>query len=247
MLTKNKNGRNDVQEQMRLLKELQDLDQELNGIGQRRRKQEDERSALCAEQERVQGMVDSLTGDLEALQAQRREIAQALALEQENVKKAEGRLPSIKTQKEYVAVLKEIDTAKKMNKEFSDRIQDKDAEIATLTREKEEKEGELAEVSSRVGGRRAQIDINLAEFDSTLGDKGVQRDKLLQQLPVPMRKRYQLLMERRAGLAVVEARSGACQGCHMHLPPQMYNRLFTTDEVQSCPHCARLLFVNHDD
>jgi uncharacterized protein len=236
-----------VQEQMRLLKELQDLDQELNGIGQRRRKQEDERNTLCAEQERVQGMVDSLTGDLETLQSERREIAHALELEQENVKKAEGRLPAIKTQKEYVAVLKEIDTAKKMNKEFSDRITGKDGEIATLAREKEEKEGELAEVSSRVESRRTQIDVNLAEFDRTLADKGAQRENLLQQLPLPMRKRYQLLMERRAGLAVVEARSGACQGCHMHLPPQMYNRLFTTDEVQSCPHCARLLFVKIDE
>jgi uncharacterized protein len=236
-----------VQEQMQLLKELQELDQELNGIGQRRRKQEEERSALCAEEERVQGMVDSLAGDLETLQAQRREIAHALVLEQENVQKAEGRLPTIKTQKEYVAVLKEIDIAKKMNKEFSDRIQDKDAEIANLSREKAEKEGELAAVSERVGSRRAQIDVNLAEFDQTLTGKGAKREGLLQQLPVTLRKRYQLLMERRAGLAVVEARSGACQGCHMHLPPQMYNRLFSTEEVQSCPHCSRLLFVRHEE
>jgi uncharacterized protein len=232
-----------VQEQMQLLKDLQELDHDLGGIVQRRRKQEEERSTLCAEEERVQGMVDSLSDDLNKLQTQRREIAHALALEQENVKKAEGRLPTIKTQKEYVAVLKEIDTAKKNNKEFSDRIQEKDAEIATLSREKEEKEGELAEVSARVGSRRTQIDVNLAEFDQTLADKGAQREKLLLQLPAPLRKRYQQLMERRAGLAVVEARSGACQGCHMHLPPQMYNRLFTVDEVQSCPHCSRLLFV----
>jgi uncharacterized protein len=232
-----------VQEQMQLLKDLQELDHDLNAIGQRRRKQEDERSALCAEEERVQGMVDSLAGDLEKLQTQRREIAHALMVEQENVQKAEGRLPSIKTQKEYVAVLKEIDTAKKNNKELSDRIQDKDGEVANLSREKEEKDGELAEVSARVDSRRQQIDVNLAEFDQTLAAKGAQRENLLQQLPTPLRKRYQQLMERRAGLAVVEARSGACQGCHMHLPPQMYNRLFTTEEVQSCPHCSRLLFV----
>jgi predicted nucleic acid-binding Zn-ribbon protein len=69
---------------------------------------------------------------------------------------------------------------------------------------------------------------------------------LLNQLPVTLRKRYLLLMERRGGVAVVEARNGACLGCHMHLPPQMYNSLFTLQEVQSCPHCSRLLFVRNE-
>ena len=232
-----------MQEQMELLRELQGLDQELLQVRQNRKKLETELSALGADQERVQAMVDSLSTDLDRLQGARRELVQALAQEQENVKKAEGRLPTIKTQKEYVAVLKEVDTAKKMNKDIHDRIQVKDGEIAALNRELEEKQTELAGVCEKVAARRAEIEANLSTFDENLGEKAGHRDSLLKQVPMTVQKRYQMLLERRAGVAVVEARRGTCLGCNMHLPPQLFNSLFTTSEIQNCPHCNRMLFV----
>jgi len=235
-----------VQEQMELLKELQEIDQELSKVRQSRKELEAERSALNADVERVQGMVDSLAADGEALKGQRRELTQALVLEQENVKKAEGRLPTIKTQKEYVAVLKEIDTAKKMNKDIDDQIRAKDGEIEVLEKEREEKEGQLASLTEKVDARQGEIAAVLAEYSQTEDEKGGQRDTLLKELPVQLRKRYQLLFDRRGGMAVVEARNGACLGCNMHLPPQLFNSLFQTREILSCPHCNRLLFVNSE-
>lgn len=232
-----------MQEQMQLLKELQGLDLELNKVRQSRQAFETEQAALNEDLERVQTMVDSLVAETEALQAQRRELTQALAQERDNVEKAEARLPAIKTQKEYVAVLKEIDTAKKMNKDIEDQILAKDGEIEALGRDREEKEGELAALSEKVGARQAEIGAALAEFDQTLEGKGGHRESLLGQLPVPVRKRYQLLCDRRGGVAVVEARNGACLGCNMHLPPQLFNSLFRLEEIQSCPHCNRLIYV----
>ncbi len=232
-----------MQERMQLLKDLQGLDQELNRIAQHRSKLEAEDAALRGERERVQAMVDTLTEEIERLQEQRRELTQALALEQDNVKKAEGRLPSIQTQKEYLAVLKEIDTAKKTNKEIGDRIAEKDREIDALSKDCDEKSAELAQVSEKVAGRQAQIAEAMGQSDEALGEKGSQRDAMLEKLPAALRKRYRLLMDRRAGVAVVEARNGACLGCNMHLPPQLFNSLFRSEEIQSCPHCNRLLFV----
>ncbi|NIQ93637.1 MAG: hypothetical protein GWN87_05090, partial [Desulfuromonadales bacterium] len=36
---------------------------------------------------------------------------------------------------------------------------------------------------------------------------------------------------------------GACLGCNMHLPPQLYNSLFRVDEIRACPQCNRLIYV----
>ncbi|BCR06490.1 hypothetical protein DESUT3_35590 [Desulfuromonas versatilis] len=232
-----------MQEKLQLLKQLQGLDQELKAIREKRRVLEDEQAALDADVQRIQTMVDSLVAEVDGLQADRRELAQALGLEQENVEKAEGRLPGIKTQKEYVAVLKEIDTAKKLNKDLQDRIREKDGEIEALTRDKEEKQTELTSLSEQVGGRRSEISAALGDFDGALADKGELRDQLLKQLSAQLRSRYQLLVDRRGGIAVVEARNGACQGCNMHLPPQLFNSLFKADDLQTCPHCNRLLYV----
>jgi predicted nucleic acid-binding Zn-ribbon protein len=240
-------GGKKVEEKMQLLKDLQVLDQELNKFRQNRGELESERAELEAGLGRVQDMVDSLAADIENLQSARKELTQSLALEQENVKKAEGRLPSIKTQKEYVAVLKEIDTAKKLNKEIQEQVQAKDGEIEVLAKDKEEKESELSGLREKTETRLEEIDSALASLDQSLGEKEGLRNSFLEKLPVPMRKRYQLLLDRRGGVAVVEARNGACLGCNMHLPPQLFNSLYQLKEIQSCPHCNRLLFIESPD
>jgi hypothetical protein len=239
-------GGKSVEQQMELLKDLQGLDQELSRIRENRQKLEAEQQEIVAELERVQAMIDSLGADIAVLEDQRGELKQALLLEQSNVEKAEGRLPEIKTQKEYLAVLKEIDAAKKVNKDLSDRIQERDNEIAALEQEKAEKEQELSDLKARVEARCEEIRQSLEESGKEMEEKSSQRENHLQPLPVALRKRYQLLMERRAGIAVVEARNGTCLGCNMHLPPQLFNSLFRADEIQSCPHCNRLLFVEKD-
>lgn len=232
-----------MQDKVELLKELQGIDQDLNRIQVSRKALEKERANLGADLEKVQEMVDRLTTEVEALQAERKELALALDLEEQNVAKAEGRLPAIKTQKEYVAVLKEIDTAKKLNKDLQERIQAKNNEIDGLSKDREEKEGELAALKDNVSGRLDEIGSVLSGYEEESAGKTSQRDGLLDQLPVPLRKRYQLLFDRRGGMAVVEARNGNCSGCNMQLPPQLFNSLYTVQEIQSCPHCNRLLYI----
>ena len=41
---------------------------------------------------------------------------------------------------------------------------------------------------------------------------------------------------------VVEARGGICLGCHINLPPQMFNELQRYREVRQCPSCHRIVF-----
>jgi hypothetical protein len=238
-------GGNYVEEQMKRLKNLQGLDQELGCLRENRQKLEKEQQEISAEQGRVQTMIDSLSADIEVLMVGRGELRQALMVEQGNVEKAEGRLPEIKTQKEYLAVLKEIDVAKKVNKDISDKIQQKDNEIGALEQERMEKQESLDALKEQVKDRCEEIRKSLQDAEDVLAEKSGQRASHLEPLPLPLRKRYQLLMERR-GVAVVEARNGTCLGCNMHLPPQLFNSLFRATEIQSCPHCSRLLFVDKE-
>jgi uncharacterized protein len=232
-----------LQEQMGLLRELQELDLELIQITSSRKELETEQAGYQGELDRVQEMVDNLADAMEALQGQRRELLRSQEQEQRNVERAESRLPAIKTQKEYVAVLKEIDTAKAMSREIQGQIDGKDAELAEYGKDREEKETELAEIQAKVDGRKDEIGGKLAAFDATLAEKTARKQGMLSEVPAQIRKRYQMLLDRRGGVAVVEAKKGACCGCHMHLPPQLYNSLFQLPEIQSCPHCNRLLYV----
>lgn len=232
-----------VQEQLQALKALQGLDRERRELLQQREQLDQERAQLQSELERVQAMVDSLAGTIAAREGERQELLGKLEHERGLAARAESRLPQIKTQREYLAVLKEVDAAKKQIKELGDQVAGKNRDLEALNTDKGEKDAELAALSEQIATRQAELSAAIAGIEEGLADYDRQRDSLSGQLPVAVRKRYEMLLERRGGLAVVEARNGACLGCHMHLPPQLFNRLYVATEVQNCPHCNRLLYL----
>lgn len=233
-----------MQEQLVLLRELQSLDLDLIVKREEKSKLEREQSTITAELDKVQEMVDNLNAEIEVLEDQRKDLAQDLLVEEGNIQRAEERLPTIKTQKEYVALLKEVDAAKKMNKDIQDKIGRLDEQMAALASDRDEKSNELSELNSSVEGRQAEINSAIAVCDKVLDEGDDKRDGFLEKLPTSMRKRYEMLLDRRAGIAIVEARKGTCLGCHMNLPPQLFNTLFTAKDVQSCPHCNRMLYLD---
>ena len=232
-----------VPEQLQVLKTLQALDRERRELIQQRQQLDEEQAKLQVELDRVQAMADSLAGTIATRQEERQELLGKLEHERGLAVRAESRLPQIKTQREYLAVLKEVDTAKKQIKELGDQIAAKDRDLEALTADKGEKDTELATLGEQTAGRQAELDAAAAKLEAGLADHGRQRDELTGKLPVAVRKRYDMLLERRGGLAVVAASNGACLGCHMQLPPQLFNRLYVAKEVQSCPHCNRLLYL----
>ena len=230
-------------EQLEVLKALQVLDRERRELLRQRQQLDDEQATLQVEIDRVQAMVDSLDRSIATRQEERQELLGKLEHERGLAARAESRLPQIKTQREYLAALKEVDTAKKQIKELSDQLVTKERELEALQADKAEKDAELAAAGEQVLARQTEIAASAAKLDTGLAEHDRQRQELSGRLPVALRKRYEMLLERRNGLAVVEARNGACLGCHMHLPPQLFNRLYVAAEVQNCPHCNRLLYL----
>lgn len=229
------------------LVELQQLEDEISAARAARRKLEKEGMALTSELGKMQEVVDKLTLDLGAIEKEKRELQEAIAQGQEKIRKSEKKLPEIRTPKEYMAVMKEIDSAKKANHEVQEKIKLKDSDIEAVIHEKDESENTLNEIRIKVEERNAEISPQMAEFEQSLSAKTESRERLLNDLPSSLKRRYQILIEQRGGVAVVEARGGACLGCNMRLPPQFFNSLFNSKEIQSCPHCNRFLFVKAEE
>lgn len=228
---------------MNLLKELQELDQEISSIEAAQQGYRDELETFKTEAARVQEMLDELNGELVFLQQDEAQLQQNLLKERDNIVRVEGRLPEIQTQKEYVAVLKEIDMAKKANKELEEQLQAKQQEISVLEQDQLEKEEELENIGGKAGERSAELSELMGETDNALQKRRDARDSVAADLPPALLRKYQTLFKRRGGLALVLARNGACLGCNMKLPPQQFNSLLRVTEIQSCPHCNRLLYV----
>ena len=233
-----------MQEKLNLRRELQEIDQELAQAAAVRQGFEDESQGLTAEQDRVQVMADELLAQLDVLQQDLAQLRQQQGIETDQIKKAESRLPAIQTQKEYVAVLKEIDMAKKTCLETQTQISEINKQIDELEADLAEKNTSLDIMKKQTAARGKEIEALLSENEQKISARRATRESLAKDLPKSLLSKYQRIFARREGLALVGVAEGACCGCHMQLPPQQYNQLHRGTELQSCPHCNRLLYMD---
>src|SRR5205085_246756 len=71
-----------------------------------------------------------------------------------------------------------------------------------------------------------------------------EREGAASSIDAPLRKKYEFLLEKRAGLAVAEIDGGGCcSGCHVQIPPQTLIEIRRTGSLKVCPMCQRILFV----
>jgi predicted nucleic acid-binding Zn-ribbon protein len=61
-------------------------------------------------------------------------------------------------------------------------------------------------------------------------------------IPADLLKKYDVIKEKRTGQAVVSVWKEICAGCHMNIPPQMYNELQRYEKVVTCPNCNRIIY-----
>jgi predicted nucleic acid-binding Zn-ribbon protein len=68
------------------------------------------------------------------------------------------------------------------------------------------------------------------------------RERLAKKVDAKYLTRYEMLRNKRNGLAVTGVTRGVCRGCNMNIPPQMFNQLLREQELLTCPTCNRMMY-----
>jgi len=192
--------------------------------------EEREASFLAAEQE------------FETMKQQRREKEREIEEERDKVERAKAKLMSIKTNKEYYAMLKEIEGTRRTNVAREEELLSLLARYEEAEKRLAERKADLDEVSGRYRERRIDIDARMGTFDDDIGKLDARRRQVANKLDPSLVRRFEMIFERRDGLAVVAARNYSCMGCHMNIAPQLFNLLQREDRIHTCPNCNRVVY-----
>ena len=232
-----------MRQKLTLLDDLQEIDLKVDAL-------QGEKEAFGAQLAKLDQTLAEATqrladkgAEIEAVAAEKGALEENLAIEQANISRSEANLKGITTQKEYLAVSKEISTAKKLIGELEEQILQKISSLEQLKGEEEQLREQQSALAQNLASTQEEIRSKIAGLDGAITADAAVRSDTAKSLPPAMIKRYERLREQRRGLAVVEARDGSCLGCNMSIPPQMYNNLFRGDELITCPHCHRILVL----
>jgi predicted nucleic acid-binding Zn-ribbon protein len=231
-----------LNEQIILLVDLQKIDSELDRITVRKKELPEKKAALEEGLKQACVKFDNERKRLDEAVQNHKQKEDNLKRGIENLKRTKERLLEVKTNKEYQAMLKEIELIEKKNGECEDEIIFALEAIDTAKRELKDKEKELADYRQAYEGETNQIEKEIGTIDQDFESAIQKKESIQASIGKDLLKRYETIKARRNGRAVVPVWKGICDGCHMNLPPQMYIELQKTEELMQCPYCSRIIY-----
>ena len=231
-----------MEEQLNLLIRLQDIDGAIRARQEEKRRLPEMLADLERKSEANKDELNRVREALEAAQKGKRDRDRDLEEGGQKVEKLKSRTPDIKTNKEYTALLKEIETVEQENKAIEDDILKLMEKIDAAAGEIKNAESQSAEDAASIAAERKQFEENMAKLEAELVNIERERDELAARIEVPLLAKYQKRYGSLAGRVVVEARNESCSGCFMSIPPQLFVNVKKNTEIITCPHCSRILY-----
>ncbi len=175
-------------------------------------------------------------------QTARRTIEKDVALHQGRFSKFRDQLMLVKTNTEYQAMQKEIEFAQTEVKALEDRILERMLEADDLLAALKRGEDELSAEQKTVGSDRQALASELEGLKALLERITSERAELVPSLDRQVLAVFELVSQRRNGVAVAEARDGVCSICHVRLRPQVFNTVRRNNQIVQCDSCQRILY-----
>lgn len=163
------------------------------------------------------------------------------------IEKSKIRLSNIKSNKEYRAVLKEIDDLEKAKFQREEKSLQIMEEIEVLRKRCQDHEKEVAEGRKKLDREKDEVQTELKALEEELRLFEEKRALFSQNVEQDLLKNYLLLKERKQGQAISPVNQAVCQVCHMRIPPQMYNELIRGDSLLNCTNCGRIIYWADDE
>lgn len=235
-----------INEQIRLLIELQEYDARIYRLAKEKEQLPLEIVQLQKAFDDKQARLCSLEENSKSFALKRKEKEVDMASQEEKIKKFNSQLLTLKTNKEYHAMLAQITSLKTDNSLLEEEIlkimDEQDGLKEEITKEK----AHLAEEEKRFQVEKKKAESRIQEVESSIADLTVKRNHSVPSVEKRVFLTYERVLKAKEGLALVRVKNFACQGCHMSVTPQVVNEIKMQEKIITCESCARILYLEED-
>ena len=231
-----------MREQLVLLIELQKMESAAGRITVRRKELPVQMGELEKKFTELSAVVEAQREELEALRKRRKEKDKQLQMGQETLKRTRDRLLEVKNNKEYQSMLKEIETFETKNSHVEDEIISLLEELDVFEKEVKKKEEDLGVQRRRHEEEKAMMEKELDSIAKELDGCARKSEAIRKKIPAKLLRKYEQIKIAMRGVAVVSVWKEVCGGCHMSIPPQLYNELQKSTVLITCPNCSRIMY-----
>ncbi|MCG3176303.1 MAG: hypothetical protein MOGMAGMI_01249 [Candidatus Omnitrophica bacterium] len=232
-----------VQEQVKVLVELQKIDGELFRLRKVLAEHPARQKKAEEEFEKKKVRLKAAEDELKSRQVKQKDKELDLQSREEKIKKLQTQLYALKSNKEYQAMELEIKGAKADNSLVEEeilRLFDAVEEARTaVAREKEA----LAVEEKAHRDTLAVLKKDAETLGAQVSALEEKRKAYTPNLEPKLLTQYEKILKGRDGTAIVPILEQSCGGCHIGLPPQFINEIqMNPDKLMYCEDCGRILY-----
>lgn len=216
--------------------ELRQFDQDLAVLPQKR-------AAIEAQIVADRAALDAAKAALDGLGKDRKRLELEVQDFEARRSKYKGQLGEVKTNKEYTALLHEIETVEREIRAREDLILDAMERVEGGQAAVKAEERSFKEVESTRRDEIRAIEAGIQDCQTRRGLVAGTREKKVAALKPDLLAEYSRILQRR-GTALAEAKDGGCTMCHVKLRAQVYVDVKRNDGIITCSSCSRILYFN---
>jgi len=189
-----------------------------------------------------QSQLKEAEDDLLELQKKSKALEVDVASENDHIAKSKTKLSLVKTNKEYSAILAEVDTLK----EKILALEDQELELMEVLEKKEEElpllKASCKEEEEKFDAYRLKKEVESERTEKELEVIRPKRFQVANSLEVKLLGHYTKVSKAREGIAVVGIHENTCQGCLQQLLPQQVIDVKGGETINCCEQCSRILY-----
>lgn len=231
-----------IKEQLATLVALQHAETEIARIEQALACVDERIGSLNAQVTSFETTVNEGQAQLETFKKQYRNDEAEIKMIETQVLKSSEKLRSVKTNKEYQSMLKEIDDLKRKASHIEDQMLATLEHIETAEGEVASRKLDLTDLKAEIETQAAEVRKAADEQRAELGRFQQQRDTIMEQLAPKMQHQFARIKQQGQGIAVAAVVEAVCQVCRMNIPPQLFIELSRMNSMHMCPHCQRIIY-----
>ncbi len=231
-------------DQIETLKQLQTLDGEIYRLRKQEQDKPLELEQITAEVAAQDTKVKAVETRVTALQLSQKGKEGDLQSREATIKKLQGQLFQLKTNREYTTMQHEISATKADNSVLEEEILKLFDAIDQTKQERQAEQQRLAKEQERLKTEQARIEQELAQIRERVARLERDRQSLIPAVPTQALRVYERILVVREGLALVPLLDNACGGCHRRMPPQVVNEVYLKAKLVTCENCSRILYFD---
>lgn len=232
-----------MNQHLKQLIDLSHVDKEIDAFEPQIEEANYKYEAALAKKQSIDTDIENLTNEIQAEELKKQKNELHLAELSQKLEENSKKSSEVKTEREMKSLQLEEEIAKEQVSFANEEIERLDRVIASKKEQIEAAQESLKELDANLESVKADVDEKLKVINEARQEVFKKKEKLLSTVNQKGLTFYQKVRRWAKNSTVVTVEEQACMGCHMLINDKIYADVIKGEEITTCPHCGRILYM----